>query len=232
MRPKHKYRRRVPRYKKADPLSSSPSPRIVAGNFLNSPRRCSRLLPERVRPQIQPACGACYAHPRALDLLSSSPRGGLGLHPARGYKCHQRSSRTEDQRSAQWQRPGLAGGILRPCPQVQQQALARTGVCLPESGGGEHSGSSTGGFERKDPVLWEVAPRASGLSGRPTGSKTRSHKIKPDRQAAFRKSHPRPSNPRSLCYQARHFGHLNLSLSTRYHDCGPACLGLTARELP
>ena len=106
--------------KKLIPLSSSPSPRIVAGNFLNSPRRCSRLLPERVQPQIQPACGGCYAHPRALDLLSSSPRGGLGLHPARGYKCHQRSSRTEDQRSAQWQRPGLAGGILRPCPQVQR----------------------------------------------------------------------------------------------------------------
>ena len=109
------------------PLSSSPSPRIVAGNFLHSPRRCSRLLPERVRPQIQPARGGCYAHPRALDLLCSSPRGGLGLHPARGYKCHQRSSRTEDQRSAQWQRPGLAGGILRPCPQVQRGPT--TGSC-------------------------------------------------------------------------------------------------------
>jgi hypothetical protein len=193
--------------KKLIPLCSSPSPRIVAGNFLNSPRRCSRLLPERVRPQIRPACGGCYAHPPALDLLSCSPRGGLGLHPARGYKCHPRSSRTEDQRSAQSQRPGLAGGILRPCPQVQR---------------GPTTGSCT---------EWSILP-ASGLSGRPTGSKTRSHKIKPDRQAAFRKSHPRPSNPRSLCYQARHFGHLNLSLSTRYHDCGPACLGLTARELP
>ena len=112
--------------KKLIPLSSSPSPRIVAGNFLNSPRRCSRLLPERVRPQIRPACGGRYAHPRALDLLSCSPRGARPT-PLRGYKCHQRSSRTEDQRSAQSQRPGLAGGILRPCPQVQRGPT--TGSC-------------------------------------------------------------------------------------------------------
>jgi hypothetical protein len=67
--------------KKLIPLSSSPSPRIVAGNFLNSPRRCSRLLPERVLPQIQPACGGCYAHPRALDLLSCSQQGSAYTLP-------------------------------------------------------------------------------------------------------------------------------------------------------
>ena len=93
--------------KKLIPLSSSPSPRIVAGNFLHSPRRCSRLLPERVRPQIQPACGVVM--PTHVHLIYSPLR------------------RTEDQRSAQWKRPGLAGGILRPRPPVQRGPT--TGSC-------------------------------------------------------------------------------------------------------
>ena len=80
--------------KKLIPLSSSPSPRIVAGNFLHSPRRCSRLLPERVRPQIQPACGGCYAHPRALDLLSSSPHGGSTLCSVEKARFGRRNSST------------------------------------------------------------------------------------------------------------------------------------------
>jgi hypothetical protein len=51
--------------------------------------------------------------------------------------------------------------------------------------------------------------RASGLSGRPTGSETRSHAVILD----------------------RHFGHLNFPCPAFYHDTGLACLGLTVPEL-
>jgi hypothetical protein len=96
--------------KKLIPLSSSPSPRIVAGNFLNSPRRCSRLLPERVRPQIQPACGGCYAHPRALNLLSSSPHGGSTLCSMAKARFGRRNSSTMSSRSNEVQRQAPTTG--------------------------------------------------------------------------------------------------------------------------
>ena len=131
--------------KKLIPLSSSPSPRIVAGNFLNSPRCCSRLLPERVRPQIRAACGACYAHPRALDLLSCSPRGGLGLHPpytppeainAIKGPAARRINALLNRKGPVWQEE-FFDHVLR-SNEVQRQAPARSGECLPESGGVEH----------------------------------------------------------------------------------------------
>ena len=113
--------------KKLIPLSSSPSPRIVASNFLNSPRRCSRLLPERVRPQIRPACGGCYA--THVHLIYSPLRREEGSAYSLPEVINAIKGPAARRINALLNRkgPGLAEAVLRPCPQVQRGPT--TGSC-------------------------------------------------------------------------------------------------------